>query len=54
MTSEKQPTPEETKVNDLNEITEEAFDNMTEDEKFMFIAKRILREHKAAFEELAK
>lgn len=27
---------------------------MTEDEKFMFVAKRILREHKAAFEELAK
>lgn len=27
---------------------------MTEDEKIMFIAKRILRKHKAAFEELAK
>ena len=27
---------------------------MTEDEKFEFVATRILREHKAAFEELAK
>ena len=27
---------------------------MTEDEKFEFVAARILREHKAAFEELAK
>ena len=27
---------------------------MTEDEKLEFVAKRILREHKAAFEELAK
>ena len=27
---------------------------MTEDEKLDFIAARILREHKAAFEELAK
>lgn len=27
---------------------------MTEDEKLEFIARRILREHKAAFEELAK
>ena len=28
--------------------------DMTEDEKFEFVAARILREHKAAFEELAK
>ena len=28
--------------------------DMTEDEKLEFVAKRILREHKAAFEELAK
>ena len=27
---------------------------MTEDEKFEFVAARILREHRAAFEELAK
>ena len=27
---------------------------MTEDEKIQFVAERILREHKAAFEELAK
>lgn len=27
---------------------------MTEDEKFEFVTARILREHKAAFEELAK
>lgn len=27
---------------------------MTEDEKIEFVAERILREHKAAFEELAK
>ena len=27
---------------------------MTEDEKFEFVARRILKEHKAAFEELAK
>ena len=27
---------------------------MTEDEKLHFVAERILREHKAAFEELAK
>lgn len=27
---------------------------MTEDEKLEFVAKRILRKHKAAFEELAK
>ena len=27
---------------------------MTEDERFMFVAERILREHRAAFEELAK
>ena len=27
---------------------------MTEDEKIRFVAERILREHKAAFEELAK
>ncbi len=27
---------------------------MTEDEKLFFVATRILREHKAAFEELAK
>lgn len=27
---------------------------MTEDEKFEFVATRILREHRAAFEELAK
>ena len=27
---------------------------MTEDEKFNFVAERILREHKAAFQELAK
>ena len=27
---------------------------MTDDEKFDFVATRILREHKAAFEELAK
>ena len=27
---------------------------MTEDEKLRFVAERILREHKAAFEELAK
>ena len=27
---------------------------MTEDEKFLFVAERILREHRAAFEELAK
>lgn len=28
--------------------------DMTEDEKFEFVAARILREHRAAFEELAK
>ena len=28
--------------------------DMTEDEKLDFVAKRILREHKAAFEKLAK
>lgn len=28
--------------------------DMTEDEKLEFVAKRILRDHKAAFEELAK
>ena len=28
--------------------------DMTEDEKLEFVAERILREHKAAFEELAK
>ena len=28
--------------------------DMTEDEKLEFVARRILREHKAAFEELAK
>ena len=28
--------------------------DMTEDEKLAFVAARILREHKAAFEELAK
>lgn len=28
--------------------------DMTEDEKLKFVAARILREHKAAFEELAK
>ena len=28
--------------------------DMTEDEKLEFVASRILREHKAAFEELAK
>ena len=28
--------------------------NMTEDEKLDFVAARILREHRAAFEELAK
>ena len=28
--------------------------DMTEDEKLAFVASRILREHKAAFEELAK
>jgi len=28
--------------------------DMTEDEKIAFVAARILREHKAAFEELAK
>ena len=27
---------------------------MSEDEKFRFVAERILREHRAAFEELAK
>ena len=27
---------------------------MSEDEKFEFVARRILREHRAAFEELAK
>lgn len=27
---------------------------MTEDEKIIFVAERILREHKAAFQELAK
>ena len=27
---------------------------MTEDERFLFVAQRILREHRAAFEELAK
>lgn len=27
---------------------------MTEDEKFEFVARRILKEHRAAFEELAK
>jgi antitoxin Phd len=27
---------------------------MTEDEKITFVAERILREHKAAFQELAK
>ena len=27
---------------------------MSEDEKFAFVAARILREHRAAFEELAK
>ena len=27
---------------------------MTEDEKFYFVASRILRDHRAAFEELAK
>ena len=27
---------------------------MSEDERFLFVAQRILREHRAAFEELAK
>ena len=33
---------------------EEAVIEMTDDEKIDFVARRILREHKAAFEELAK
>ncbi len=36
------------------EDREEAVIEMTDDEKIDFVARRILREHKAAFEELAK
>ena len=39
---------------DSTEDREEAVIEMTDDEKIDFVARRILREHKAAFEELAK
>lgn len=40
--------------NTLTLQTEEKNNLLSEDEQFLLIANRILREHKAAFEELAK
>ena len=38
----------------LIDLDKEPQIEMTEDEKFEFVTARILREHRAAFEELAK
>ena len=44
------PMPDQARIDRKAEPQKE----MTEDEKFLFVAERILREHRAAFEELAK